>query len=92
MWYDGGMDGGTNVNAVDLSKDEDLLRTQWVEDQGAVMRILAGLQRSGWTVTRHGLMTEGDNGPIVARPMKIMGQTRYTGVGYWRINPATFDN
>ncbi len=75
---------------LDLNTDEDLLYAQWYNGQRAVMAVLRNLMRSGWERTINGLMMEGKNGPIVARPMKEEGYAEYTGIGVWRINPCNF--
>lgn len=72
----------------DITNDPDVVTTRWYANQAQVMRVFAGLQSSGWWITHDGLMTSSKSGSLVARPLKIKGQTQFTGIAIWRYNPV----
>ena len=83
MWYTGPM-----IGAHDIWNDPDVMQTNWYASQAQVMRVLAGMQASGWWITKDGLMTASNCGSLVARPLKRKGATQYTGIAIWRVNPV----
>lgn len=76
------------MQTLDIHKDPDVQTIQWYPTQAEVMRVLAGLQSSGWWASKDGLMTSTENGSLVARPLKLKGQTKFTGIAIWRYNPV----
>ena len=78
-----------NTQTHDIRNDPDVRTVQWYDTQAEVMRVLAGMQLSGWWVSTNGLMTTSGGGSLVARPLKIKGEDQFTGIGIWQINPST---
>ena len=83
LWYTSPM-----VHTHDIHNDPDVMEIKWYPSQAEVMRVFAGLQVSGWWVTKEGLMTASNSGSLVARPLKCKGATQYTGIAIWRVNPV----
>jgi len=76
------------VQTHDILRDPDVKTVQWYNTQEQVFQVMAGMQRSGWWVSRQGLMTTSGSGSLVARPLKLKGQTKFTGIGIWQFNPS----
>ncbi len=80
---------GTPVN---LNTDNDIIDVRWFDTQEQVFGQLKLMMGTGWRVSAMGLTSDGERGPVVARPIKIKGQRRYTGIGVWKISTLDADN
>ena len=77
---------------VDLNQDNDFVRAVWFDTQDQVLSQLRLMMKSGWHISPMGLTSDGDDGPVVARPIKIKGEKRYTGIGIWKVSNHDADN
>ena len=77
---------------VDLNRDNDVVDVKWFSTQEEVFSQLRLMMKSGWRISPMGLTSDGDDGPVVARPIKIKGVKRYTGIGIWKVSNHDADN
>lgn len=72
--------------AVILNQDEHFLSAEWFPTSELAFSCLSNMIRDGWEVTDQGLVSCDERGSVVARPVKLRGSAKYTGVGIWRLS------
>lgn len=64
---------------------EQPIKIQWFNTEKAVFNCLSLMIKDGWAVSN--TLTGVVHGNVVARPIKVTGNKKFTGVGLWNINP-----
>jgi len=73
--------------AHDLRADKSFINAIWLDNKTQVISHLYNMMKDGWEVTIDGLTSESpEHGTVIARPLKIKGNTESTGVGIFKFN------
>ena len=74
----------STIVAHDLNRDDSFIRAIWLRNKNEVIEQMRLMMKDGWIVSVDGLISTGDDGVIIARPLKVKGNTQTTGLGIFK--------